>query len=158
MNAIQVDYQQLETLFRLVIAMLLGAFIGLDREAADKPAGLRTHILVAGAAALLIAIGEVTVSNQADEIGESITRTDPIRIIEATIVGISFLGAGTIIRDRSTNHVEGLTTAASLLFTAVVGMNVALFQWLIAIGSTIFGLFILRLIPWVEDKLNRDND
>jgi putative Mg2+ transporter-C (MgtC) family protein len=147
----------LTTLFKLAIAMLLGAFIGLDREAADKPAGLRTHILVAGAAALLIAVGEVTVSDQANEIGERITRTDPIRIIEATIVGISFLGAGTIIRDRSQNHIEGLTTAASLLFTAVVGMNVALSQWLVAIGATFLGLFVLRLIPWLEGKIHQDD-
>jgi putative Mg2+ transporter-C (MgtC) family protein len=155
MGTIQIDHQQLEILGKLAIAMVLGAFIGLDREAANKPAGLRTHILVAGSAALLIAIGEVTVLKQVDEVGESITRTDPIRIIEATIVGISFLGAGTIIRDRSKNHVEGLTTAASLLFTAVVGMNVAFSQWAVAIGATILILIILRLIPRIERKLHR---
>ena len=151
----QVDYQQIQILFNLIVAMLLGALIGIDREAADKPAGLRTHMLVAGAAALLIAVGKVTVLDQANEIGTRITQTDPIRIIEATIVGISFLGAGTIIRDRSQNQIEGLTTAASLLFTAVIGMNAALSQWYVAIGATILGLVILRLIPWLGSKINR---
>lgn len=155
MDLSQVDYQQLQVLINLIVAMLLGALIGIDREAADKPAGLRTHMLVAGAAALLIAVGKVTVLDQANEIGERITQTDPIRIIEATIVGISFLGAGTIIRDRSQNQIEGLTTAASLLFTAVIGMNAALSQWFVAIGATILGLIILRLIPWLESKINR---
>lgn len=110
MNAILFDYQQLGVLIKLVLAMFLGALIGLDREASNKPAGLRTHILVAGSTALLIAVAEFAVSIQVNEMGENITRTDPIRIIDATILGIGFLGAGTIIRDRSQTHVEGLTT------------------------------------------------
>lgn len=158
MNLNQVDFQQEEIVVNLVIAMFLGALIGLDREAADKPAGLRTHMLVAGAAALLIAVGKVAVLTQANEIGGRITQTDPIRIIEATIVGISFLGAGTIIRDRSHNQIEGLTTAASLLFTAVIGMNAALSQWLVAIGATVLGLIILRLIPWIESRIHRNEN
>jgi putative Mg2+ transporter-C (MgtC) family protein len=150
------NYEQVAILIKLVIAMFLGALIGLDREAADKPAGLRTHMLVAGAAALLIAVGELTVANLTGAVGDQIVRTDPIRIVEATIVGISFLGAGTIIRDRSKNHVKGLTTAASLLFAAVVGMNVALEQWVVAVGATVLVLVILRLIPWIERTFQRE--
>lgn len=149
------DARALHILIELAAAMFLGGLIGLDREAAEKPAGLRTHILVAGASALLVSVGESTVLEQAASSGTQIIRTDPIRIIEAVIVGLSFLGAGTIIRDRSGSHVEGLTTAASLLFTGVVAMTIALSEWAVAVGATLLALATLRLLPYVENRINR---
>jgi putative Mg2+ transporter-C (MgtC) family protein len=147
------DPKQIEIVVKIAIAMILGALIGLDREAANKPAGLRTHILVAGAAAALISIGEVIVQDQVDAFGNSIVGSNPVRMVAAIITGISFLGAGTIIRDRSEGHIKGLTTAASLLFASVIGMSVAVSQWVIALGATILVLIILRLIPWAEQKI-----
>lgn len=142
---------------QLVAAMLLGALIGLDREVAKKPAGLRTHMLVAGASALLVALGELTVEQLTVELGGQVIGADPIRIIASIITGVSFLGAGTIIRTRQTSEgdVKGLTTAASLLFVSVVGITVALSQWIVAVGATIVALLVLRLIPFIERVLGR---
>jgi putative Mg2+ transporter-C (MgtC) family protein len=71
-------------------------------------------------------------------------------IIEAVITGVSFLGAGTIIRHQRSQHVEGLTTAASLLFVAAMGVTVALSQVVLAVGLTVLVLIVLRLVRLVE--------
>ena len=141
---------QIRILASVALAMLLGAVIGLEREAKDKPAGLRTHMLVAGAAALLVALSDVAVSRFNVDLGTGLVRSDPIRIIEAVITGISFLGAGTILRHKGSDHVEGLTTAASLLFVAALGICVALSQVLLAIGVTVLVLVTLRGVGFVR--------
>jgi putative Mg2+ transporter-C (MgtC) family protein len=63
-------------------------------------------------------------------------RSDPIRVVQAVVIGISFLGAGTIFRREKSDHVEGLTTAASLLFSGTLGISVALRQFVLAVGAT----------------------
>jgi putative Mg2+ transporter-C (MgtC) family protein len=95
-----------------------------------------------------------------EALGAQLVRTDPTRIIEAVITGVSFLGAGTIIRHRSTEQVEGLTTAASLLFAVAIGVCTALGQVLLAVGLTILALVTLRGSSWVEYRLlnHSDND
>jgi putative Mg2+ transporter-C (MgtC) family protein len=138
----------------VTLAMLLGALVGIERELADKPAGLRTHMLVAGAAALLVSLGDIiiaffTVSSS------DVVRSDPIRIVEAVITGVSFLGAGTILRRRKAGEVEGLTTAASLLFVAVIGICVALSELVLAFGSTALALVTLSGVKHLERWLNR---
>lgn len=150
MEIITNNSEEISILLQVAAAMILGALIGLDREFARKPAGLRTHMLVAGVAALLISLGELVVGQLAGELGSLVIRTDPIRIIAAIITGVSFLGAGTIIRQTSENHVEGLTTAASLLFASVVGIAVALSLWVIAVGATLLVLVVLRILPLLE--------
>jgi len=134
---------QLQILGEIVLAMLLGGAIGFEREAADKPAGLRTHMLVAGSAAMLTGLGSVMVTRLG--VDQSVISADPIRIIEAVITGITFLGAGTIIRNRdSENKIEGLTTAASLLLAAALGVAVALQQFVLAVGAAVIVLAILH--------------
>jgi len=130
----------------VALAAFLGGLVGLEREIADKPAGLRTHMLVAASAALLVSLANVIVPNL--EINQELVRLDPIRIIEAVVTGISFLGAGTIIRQKS--GIEGLTTAASLLFVATLGVTVALSQFALAVGLTLLNLLILRGIKLFE--------
>jgi putative Mg2+ transporter-C (MgtC) family protein len=144
---------QLRTLAYVVFAMLLGAVIGVERELADKPAGLRTHMLVSGAAALLVSLGDVIVGRFDLDMAHGTMRSDPLRILEAVITGVSFLGAGTIIRRRRSEGVQGLTTAASLLFVAGVGVTVALTQLILAIGITIIVLIILRIFRYAEYKI-----
>jgi putative Mg2+ transporter-C (MgtC) family protein len=152
---------QIRILASVALAMLLGAVIGLEREAKDKPAGLRTHMLVAGAAALLVALSDVAVKRFNVDLGTGLVRSDPIRIIEAVITGISFLGAGTILRHKGSDHVEGLTTAASLLFVAALGICVALSQGLLAIGATVLVLVTLRgvslLRRWLVQRRREEN-
>lgn len=146
-----IDPTQYQILISMALAMLLGAIIGFEREMAHKPAGLRTHMLVAGAAALLLALSDAIVEHFNTDLGNTLVRSDPIRILEAVIAGISFLGAGTIIRHQSENGgVEGLTTAASMLFVAGIGICAGLSQWVLAIGATILGLITLRIVPLIE--------
>src|SRR5262245_46564658 len=100
---------QFQILGYIALAMLFGSVVGADREAARKPAGLRKHMLVSGAASLLVLLGQFTVRSYDEKLGIHLT-SDPIRVIEAVVTGVSFLGAGTIIRNRDGDHVEGLTT------------------------------------------------
>jgi putative Mg2+ transporter-C (MgtC) family protein len=100
-------------------------------------------MLVAGSAALLTGMSRILVGQLG--IDESIVRTDPLRIIEAVITGVSFLGAGTIIRNRGDGQVEGLTTAATLLLAGALGIGVALGQLVLTIGVTIIVLVVLRV-------------
>lgn len=137
---------ELQILGLVALAAVLGGLVGLDRELADKPAGFRTHMLVAASAALLVSLANVILPNL--DINPDLVRMDPIRMIEAIVAGISFLGAGTIIRHQS--NIEGLTTAASLLFVAALGVTVALSQFVLAIGLTLLNLLILRGVKLFE--------
>jgi len=152
---------QLQILAYVVLAMLLGAVIGVEREIADKPAGLRTHMLVSGSSALLVSLGEIMVRHFDQNLSNNMLRSDPIRIIEAVITGVSFLGAGTIIR-RGSDYIAGLTTAASILFVAAVGICVALSQISLAVGSTVLAIITLRgvhlLQPWIGRRQKKDKD
>jgi putative Mg2+ transporter-C (MgtC) family protein len=135
--------------------MLLGAIIGLEREFEDKPAGLRTHMLVGGAATLFVALVDVVVRSLNASLGSGLVRSDPVRIIEAVVTGVSFLGAGTIVLRKREHEVEGLTTAASILFTAAVGVCVALSQVVLAVGVTLLVLVTLRGLGLLESWLAR---
>ena len=141
---------ELKVLGYVALSLLLGGIIGLEREWADKPAGLRTHMLVAGAATFLKSMGEILIANL--DVPESLIRSDPVRIIEAIITGISFLGAGTIIRHKGENEIEGLTTAASLLFAAAIGIGVAEEQFVLAGGTVFLILFTLRAIKYFQTR------
>jgi putative Mg2+ transporter-C (MgtC) family protein len=133
---------QLQIALNIVIASILSGTVGLERELKKKPAGFRTHMIVGGAAALLLSLGEVLVIHF-NELGISkIIQTDPIRIIEAIIVGISFIGAGTILQVRRDDKVLYLTTAASVLFSAGIGIAVALEQYILSIAVTLLILII----------------
>lgn len=160
MDFISINSLQFEILGQTVLAMLLGALIGLNRQFSHKPAGLRTHMLVAGAAALIVRLAEVAVLQFESQLNMDYLRADPTRIFVAVVTGISFLGAGTIIRHGQQNRVEGLTTAAALLFSAVIGMAVALEQYVLAISITLFAVFILwilaRIEDWLRDRFERD--
>lgn len=136
---------QLKIIGEVALAMMLGGLIGLEREFADKPAGLRTHMLVSGAAALMVALGTVSVGYYANLYPDHV-RADPIRVIEAIVTGISFLGAGTIILREPVERLEGLTTAASILFVSGLGICVALNRIILAIGLTLLVLVVLTAL------------
>jgi putative Mg2+ transporter-C (MgtC) family protein len=111
-------------------------------------------MLVAGAAALLVSLGDIIIAFFTIS-SSDVVRSDPIRIVEAVITGVSFLGAGTILRRREAGEVEGLTTAASLLFVAVIGICVALSELVLAFGSTALALVTLSGVKYLERWLNR---
>ena len=150
---------QIAILLEVSLAMLLGGLIGVERELADKPAGFRTHMLVAGAAALFVGVGNLMAETFVAPGDGQTVRMDPNRIIEAIVPGISFLGAGTIFRRKESRDVEGLTTAASILFSSAIGICAALRHFTLAIGATILALVVLwglrfvgRWIDSVRDK------
>ena len=143
----------LEPLARVALAMLLGAFIGVDREVAHKPAGLRTHMLLAGASALFTEIGMAMLRQYGG--GNSLsTRVDPIVIIQAVAAAVGFIGAGTILR-RGDEHIEGLTTATSLLLTAAVGVAVSSGHTALGLGVTLLALVTLRGVRGIEDRIRK---
>jgi putative Mg2+ transporter-C (MgtC) family protein len=141
---------QLTIVIDVAIAMVLGGLVGLERELANKPAGFRTHMLVAAAAALFVGLSDILVDRFAVSTVPDILRVDPIRIVEAVVTGVSFLGAGTIFRHGQQDMVEGLTTEASMLLVAAVGVAVALNQLVLAAGVTLLTLIVLRAMTRVE--------
>jgi putative Mg2+ transporter-C (MgtC) family protein len=145
MEIVDTNWQaQLEMLVSVAIAVVLGGLVGLEREFAHKPAGVRTHALLAAAACLLVVLTDVIIAHFATESPPSLLRADPVRIIEAIVTGTAFLGAGTIFR-HGTEKVEGLTTAASLLLVAAVGVAVGLEQVFLAVMVTVLTLVLLRV-------------
>ena len=129
-------------LLRLVVAALLGAMLGWEREQAGKSAGLRTLMLVAIAAALYTALAELSVQAYEGAPGE--LRADPIRAIQAIAVGIGFLGGGVIVVRHRSETVSGLTTAASIWATAAIGIAVGLAHYRLAVGASLLLIVVLR--------------
>ena len=137
-------------------AMLLGGMIGFEREMKDRPAGFRTHMLVSGAAALLVGLGPLILADPAYQRGDNLLRLDPIRLVEATITGVAFIGAGTIFSHRGKEQVAGITTAASLLMVAVIGITVAQRYYLLALLVTLLTLGVLFGLSWIERRVRKD--
>ncbi len=142
-------------IIKVIFAMFLGGLMGLERELAQKPAGLRTHMLVAGASSLLVILGDVMIKHYGGSSFGQVIRADPIRIMEAIITGISFLGAGTIIFRNRDETVEGLTTAASILFAAAIGIAVALQRYFLAGILTVIAIVILFGLGYIERFIRR---
>jgi putative Mg2+ transporter-C (MgtC) family protein len=130
---------------RLIVAMIFGAVIGIQRERAGKPAGLRTHMMVAlGAAVFIMASGEFGMN--ADSIS---------RVIQGLVTGIGFLGAGAILKLYDKRAVEGLTTAAGIWITAALGVAVGLGRFGLALLATLLAWMTLSLVRQMEHILNR---
>ena len=147
-NSLQTDFN---ILLRLLGALVLAGFLGWERESIGKAAGIRTHMLVGIGAVLFVGLGELFV--QRYNPNDINMRFDPIRIVEAVVTGISFLGAGTIFVSRGEKErVQGLTTAASILATAAVGMIVGLERYFLAIASTAIIFIVLRFVGWFDTK------
>jgi putative Mg2+ transporter-C (MgtC) family protein len=133
---------ELALLVRLLVAGVLAALLGWEREAAHKSAGLRTHMSVGIASALFTVLGDLAVRDF--PVGENGLRSDPIRVIQAVAIGIGFLGSGVIFVAKDGEHVQGLTTAASIWATAAIGIAAGLGHYVIAVGSTVLLLLVLR--------------
>lgn len=144
-----------DPIIKVALAMALGGLMGMERELAQKPAGLRTHMLVAGASSFLVVLGDIMINHYGGiPLFKESIQADPIRIIEAIITGISFLGAGTIIFNKN-DTVEGLTTAASILFSAAIGIAVALQRYLLATILAVLATLILCGLGFIEKFIIR---
>lgn len=132
---------ELQMLGKVIIAAFLGGLVGLEREFAERPAGLRTHMLVGATSAFFVMLATHMISSFEPR---DIVAVDPVRVVEAIVVGISFLGAGTILKYTREGQgvVEGLTTSASIWSVAAIGIAVALDAFIVAVGATILNLFV----------------
>lgn len=136
----------LEAILRVFMAVLVGSLIGLDRELRNKPAGLRTHILISLAAALFTLI---TFELHEQFTGEDGTKTaDPVRIIEAVTAGVAFLAAGAIIQSRG--NVHGLTTGANMWLAGALGVACGAGYYFLATIGTVFALIALVVLAKLE--------
>jgi putative Mg2+ transporter-C (MgtC) family protein len=150
--------QQFSVLLTTAYAMVLGGLIGWERELKDRPAGFRTHMLVAGAAAMLVGLGDLLAVHFSAEDYRELVRVDPIRLIEAVVAAVGFLGAGAIFRRSGGNSVSGLTTAASLLMVAAIGIAAGLRVHVLAFGATLLTLAVLLVLKWVERRFEVHRD
>lgn len=137
-------------LLRLLMAALLGAVLGFEREHKGKSAGVRTHMLVSMGAALFVLAPSMA---GADEQALS-------RVIQGIVAGIGFLGAGTILKGngKDPSHVKGLTTAAGLWMTAAIGTAAGMGREATALISTVLALLVLATMPLLVDKVEGEND
>ncbi len=147
---------QLRVLGEIALAMLLGGVVGIEREWRGKPAGMRTLMLISGAACFFTGIGEILVLEFRPVAAGADLRPDPLRILEAVVAGVSFLGAGAIIRHTNGGSgIEGLTTGASMLFVAAVGVSVATLNVVAAAGAALLVLAVLAGLGPVEGWIAR---
>ncbi|MBD3286256.1 hypothetical protein GF338_07960 [candidate division WOR-3 bacterium] len=128
----------LDASWKLGLALVLAGLVGVERSIADKPAGIRTLILVGIGSTLFMIVAEKG-------------GLDPGRAAAGVITGVGFLGAGTIIRERGAVH--GLTTAASIWAVAGIGIACARGLWFLAIITTVGVLGVLWLMGYLEDYL-----
>jgi putative Mg2+ transporter-C (MgtC) family protein len=127
---------------RLCAAAVLGALIGYDREKMGKPAGLRTHMLVAMGAALFVLAPSET--------GMAIA--DLSRVVQGLAAGVGFLGAGAILKLTNEREVLGLTTAATIWMTAAVGVSVGFGRIGLAMLAVAMTLGTLTIVRLIEDR------
>jgi putative Mg2+ transporter-C (MgtC) family protein len=146
------ELSTLEVGLRLGAATLVGALMGINRDLANKPIGMRTLGLVAlGAAAASVATIQVAGMAENPDAMSRVVQG----IIQGVMAGISFIGAGVILRDAKARTVEGLTTAATVWVTAALGIACGLGRWdVVAVGVTI-ALMLLMAVSWVETLVSK---
>ncbi len=131
---------------RLLSAMIVGTLIGLEREFTHRPAGLRTHILVALGACVVSILGEMLFSHYS-ALGAT---PDPARLSAQVITGVGFLGAGTIMKEGA--NVKGLTTAASVWAVACLGIAAGFGYYVLALLGTVFIFVTLTVVEALQHR------
>ena len=134
-----------EFFLRLVVACICGALIGIERSKRFKEAGVRTHIMVCFAAALMMIVSKYAFADVANALGSH--GADPARIAAQVVTGVSFLGAGVIFRNGAT--VKGLTTAAGIWATAGIGLAVGAGMYIIGVFATV----VIVLLQFIMHKV-----
>ena len=132
-------------LLKLLVAMLCGGAIGLERELSRKPAGLRTNVLICVGAALVMVLSR--------HISGGAPYSDPARLVAQVITAIGFVGAGVILQSRGS--ISGLTTAATILVVGAVGIAIGEGMFMVAVLSTLLIIFVLVLLRRLEDAFVR---
>ena len=130
---------------RLLTAALVGAVAGFQRERAGKPAGLRTHMLVALGSAVFVLV-PLELGAPIGEVG---------RVVQGVATGIGFIGAGAILKRTEAREVEGLTTAAGIWLTAATGVAIGLGGLGIALVAMALAWIILALLGRIETRISK---
>jgi putative Mg2+ transporter-C (MgtC) family protein len=146
LDAISVPQSTWEILGRLALATLFGAAIGINREWEGKPAGLRTHALVALGGALFALIGLLLSPDDPSATG---------RILQGVTAGIGFIGAGVIMRRPDMQDVQGLTTAAAIWVVAAIGVAVGAGLWRTSLAALALALLLLIVGEAIDRWLHR---
>jgi putative Mg2+ transporter-C (MgtC) family protein len=144
-----------EILIRLGLAVVFGAIIGLDREWRTKPAGVRTHMMVALAAATFTVI-TMELFEAVKNATDGKHATDPLRLVEAITAGVAFLGAGAIIQSRGT--VEGITTGSGIWLAGAVGYASGAGYYVLGAIATVLALVILTVLGWIVGKVKTNGN
>lgn len=140
---------------RLLLASLLGAMIGLEREIHGRTAGFRTHLLVSLGSALFVIVSIDFYRIFGNFSGTGMVGVDPGRVAAQVVVGIGFLGAGAIIREKAS--VRGLTTAACLWIAAAIGVACGVGLFMLSVLATAIALISLIALKKIEGVLARDS-
>ena len=140
----------LEIVLRLSAATVIGCALGLNREIHGKPAGMRTHALVALGTALVTLTGMVLAGQDGEFDSNSVSR-----VIQGVVAGIGFLGGGTILKSDTGEQISGLTTAASLWVVACLGIACGVGLWVMALVALGLALLVLTVGEKVERVLHR---
>jgi putative Mg2+ transporter-C (MgtC) family protein len=138
------QWLELDLVIRLMVSAMAGGLIGWERERREKPAGFRTHILVSMGSTLFTILSIYAFG----------AGTDPARVAAGIVLGVGFLGAGTIIRGDG-GRIVGLTTAASVWVVAAIGMAIGTGFYLLGIFSCLFVFIVLLLFTKIEDLRNK---
>lgn len=142
-----------DVLIRILVASALGGIVGIERELRDQPAGFRTHMLVSLGACLFTLVGAFGFQGLTDGQTTAAVNADVTRVASQVVVGIGFLGGGTILRYGAT--VRGLTTAASLWVTAAVGLAVGMGFFFGATATALLAVFALAGLKPIEKRFMR---
>ena len=145
-NYINIEPGFAQIALRLACAMLVGIVIGLEREFTHRPAGLRTHILVALGACVASVMGEMIFENLT-------ANADPARLSAQVITGVGFLGAGTIMKEGAS--VKGLTTAASVWAVACLGIAAGFGYCAVALLGMVFIFVTLTIVEALQHRFIR---
>lgn len=135
-------------LIRLLIAVLLGGMLGLERQLRGQWAGVRTHMMVALGAAIFTIAAIATTPNDTNEV---------TRVIQGIAAGIGFLGAGTILKLGTEFEVKGLTTASSIWLAAALGTVAGMGEYALAAAAGLMSLFILGVLRPVTKTIGKRN-
>jgi putative Mg2+ transporter-C (MgtC) family protein len=132
---------ELVSIGRLLLAVVLGGLVGLERQIHGRPAGLRTHVLVCLGSALILVVTQ--------SLGPDV---DPGRAVAGIVTGVGFLGAGVIVKSKEI--VRGLTTAACIWFVAALGIAIGQGLYVIAVASTAISIIVLTLLAWFAHRIS----
>lgn len=143
------EFNYITVLIRITLAALAGGIVGMERGLHGRAAGMRTHMMVCLGAALTTLLGVYNL----EVLG--IDWADPLRVGAQVISGVGFLGAGTIMLKKGSSQIRGLTTAAGLWATAVIGLSIGVGFYFGALVTTIAVVFAFTMVAMLESRMSR---